>query len=64
MLSSLNLPVKLHGRIDGELQTGTRIRWVEQPIARLFTVGALGASLSGNLWTSQAAQDRVGIPRA
>ena len=50
----LNLPKQLRGRVDREIQTGEFIRWIEQPIPRLFDLASIPAVLFAIPWTAFA----------
>jgi hypothetical protein len=52
MLSNLKIPRELRRKIEGELQPGEFIRWVEQPIPRFFTAASIGSALFAIPWTS------------
>lgn len=52
MLSNLKIPKELRRKIENELQPGEFIRWVEQPIPRLFIAASIGDALVTILWPS------------
>lgn len=55
MLNSLKIPKELRRIIDNELQPGEFIKWIEQPVPRIFTVSSLLVSVFfGIPWTSFA----------
>jgi hypothetical protein len=47
MLTNLTIPKELRRKIDNELQSGERIRWVEQPIPLFFTANSIGNAFFG-----------------
>jgi len=54
MNHSLNLPKQLRERVDREIQTGEFIRWIDQPIPRIFDLASLPAVLFAIPWTAFA----------
>lgn len=54
MNSTIAIPKDLRRRIDRELQPAERVRWMEQPVPRLFTAASIATFLFGIPWTSFA----------
>ncbi len=52
MHHQLNLPKPLRQRVDRELQPGEFIRWIEQPVPRLFDLSSLPVVLFAIPWTA------------
>ncbi len=52
--NNLQIPKEVRQKIDRELQPGESIRWVEQPVARMFTLASLPVLFFAIPWTSFA----------
>jgi hypothetical protein len=54
MYTAIEIPDKLQARVNGELEPGEVIRWIERPVPRYFTPKAKAAFLFGIPWTAFA----------
>ena len=54
MYTSFEIPDKLQARVNGEMESGEAIRWMEQPVPRYFTPKAKAAFIFGIPWTAFA----------
>jgi len=52
--NNLQIPKEVRQKIDRELQPGESIKWVEQPVAQMFTLASLPVLFFDIPWTSFA----------
>ncbi|MBV6621386.1 MAG: hypothetical protein KI793_00265 [Rivularia sp. (in: Bacteria)] len=52
MINKLQLPNKLRQKVDKELEIGESIRWIGQPVPRVFTASSIGTFLFAIPWTA------------